>query len=79
MPDIRKIGSRIKTLRTDHKMTQAELAKQLGITRQAVCNYETGDSVPSDEIKVAIARLFKTSIESIFFADEVNKKNTKEL
>lgn len=76
MPDSKGIGQRIKNLRLSESMTQAELARKLGITRQAVCNYETGDSVPGDEIKVAIARIFGESIESIFFADEVNKLHT---
>ena len=46
------------------------------MTRQAVCNYETGDSIPSDEMKIAIAQYFGESIEDIFFKDYVNKKIT---
>lgn len=76
MPDKMEVGARIKALRTNSGMTQEELANTLGISRQAVCNYETGDCIPSDRIKMKMATIFGASVQSIFFADDVNKMAT---
>lgn len=76
MPNSKSIGQRIKHLRSLKEISQTQLAQAIGVTRQAVCNYETGDSIPSDEMKMAIAQYFGESIEDIFFKDYVNKKIT---
>jgi putative transcriptional regulator len=66
------IGQRIKHLRTMANISQETLAKYLGITRQSVCNYETGDMIPSDETKISIAKYFGKPVQEIFFDEEVN-------
>ena len=43
------VADRIKALREQKKMTQAELAKRLGITRSGVNAWEMGISVPSTQ------------------------------
>lgn len=69
MPTTKVVGERILSLRKEHGITQKELAKALGVTRQLVCNYETGDCKPGDEVKKKIAEYFNVSIEELFFAD----------
>lgn len=69
MPTAKVIGARILELRKERLITQQELAKALGVTRQLVCNYETGDCKPGDEVKKKIAEYFNVSIEDLFFAD----------
>lgn len=44
------IGSRIKELRLNMKLTQEKLARRLGVTKGAVANYEKEVSVPKTEI-----------------------------
>ena len=44
-------------------MTQAELAKQLGITRSGVNAWEMGISVPSTQYIVELAELFNVSTD----------------
>lgn len=39
-----KISKNIKTLRARRNLTQEALAAQIGVTRQAVSNWETGVS-----------------------------------
>ena len=48
--------------------TQSEVAEAIGITPMAVSQYERGERVPNDEIKVRLARYFNKSVEEIFFA-----------
>lgn len=55
------IADRIKMLREEHKLTQADLAKKLGITRSGVNAWEMGISVPSTQYVVELATLFKVS------------------
>ena len=57
------IAERIKQLREQHSMTQANLAKQLGITRSSVHAWEMGISVPSTQYLVELAHIFKISTD----------------
>lgn len=52
------------------EMTQDELGKLLGLSRQSICEIETGKRTPSLKIAYKIAKLLNTSIESIFFPDK---------
>ena len=47
------MGERIYQLRKQQKMTQAELAKRLGVGRSAILKYEKGEvkNIPYDSIK----------------------------
>lgn len=56
----------IKALRSEHGWSQANLADQLGVSRQSVNAIETGKYDPSLPLAFAIARLFDKSIEEIF-------------
>ena len=47
--------------------TQAEVAKDLGITVSALSMYENNNRIPRDEIKIKIANYYKKSVEEIFF------------
>lgn len=38
----KKMGSYLQSLRTQKGFTQNEIAKRIGVTRQAICNYENG-------------------------------------
>lgn len=52
--------------------TQLEVANDLGISASALSMYESGQRVPRDEVKLALARYYKTTVEAIFFADQVH-------
>jgi len=60
------LKNRLKVLRAERDWTQADLAKQLGVSRQTVNAVETGKFDPSLPLAFKIARLFEASIESIF-------------
>jgi len=63
------VAERIKCLREQNGLTQAKLAKQLGITRSSVNAWEMGISVPSTQYVVEIAHLFKVSTDYILGVD----------
>jgi putative transcriptional regulator len=58
--------NRIKVLRAERNMTQADLAAQLSVSRQTVVAVETGRYDPSLPLAFAIAKLFAMPIEQIF-------------
>ena len=58
--------NRLRILRAERGWSQAELAGQLDVSRQAVNAIETGKYDPSLPLAFKIARLFDQSIEQIF-------------
>lgn len=63
--DTKIIGNRLRELRGDK--TQKEVADAVGVTAMAVCQYEAGTRVPSDQVKIALAEYFGRTVENIFF------------
>lgn len=57
------LGKRLKSLRLEANMTRAELALKLNTSIPAISQYETGARVPSDDIKIAISKLFNVSLD----------------
>ncbi|WP_317853810.1 helix-turn-helix transcriptional regulator [Chakrabartyella piscis] len=57
------ISDKIVFLREQHNMTQASLAKTLGITRSSVNAWEMGISVPSTQYIVELSTLFGISTD----------------
>lgn len=55
----------LKKFRAEYEMSQSEMAKYLGITRQAYNNYETGKRKPNYKVLVKIAGYFSISVESL--------------
>ncbi len=57
------IYDRIKFLREQNNMTQADLARQLNITRSSVNAWEMGITIPSTQLIVELASLFSVSTD----------------
>lgn len=63
---VMSFGAKLRALRYDRNLTQAELAKQLGLARQGyLSNLETGRKMPSLDLVVQIADLFGVTTEYI--------------
>ena len=58
--------NRLKVLRAERDWTQANLADELGVSRQTVNAIEKGKFDPSLPLAFKVARLFDLSIEDIF-------------
>ena len=62
-----KITNEIRRLRFDAaEMTQAELAKRIGVTRQTALAIEQGRYSPSLEVAFKIANVFNVPLEQVF-------------
>lgn len=56
-------SQRLKQLRKDKHMTQAQVAKRIGVTASMVSSYETDIRLPSYEVMVRIADLFGVTVD----------------
>ena len=56
-------GNTLKTLRLQHNLTQSQLAQKLGVTKSVISAYETGLRMPSYDILIAIAKIFKVTTD----------------
>jgi len=59
------LGRRIKELRNNAKLTQTELAHQVGVTKSTIAAYENDSRLPSYEVLIRMSNTFKVSIDSI--------------
>lgn len=63
------ISMRIRELRKQAKLSQEMMAEKIGVSRQAITKWETGLGVPDIENLVAIADLFKLSLDELMGRD----------
>lgn len=70
----------LSDLRERRGMSQKEVAEELGITRQAVSQWESGKAFPSMEKQIALSRLYGVSAEELYRMNgtEVQPKNAPE-
>lgn len=71
-----RINNNIRTLRFfNDEMTQQQLAKKVGVTRQTIIALEQGKYSPSLELAFRIAHVFNVPLEEVFSYDleETNK------
>ena len=55
-------GDRLKELRKQHNMTQAQLADTLKIARRSVTNYEAGKGYPNKEVLTWLEEVFNVRV-----------------
>jgi len=66
-PKPTSVTNRIRTLRVEAgEMTQAELARRIGVTRQTVIAIEHGRYSPSLELAFQIAHVFGRPLDDVF-------------
>jgi len=62
--------NRLKVLRAENNMTQAQLAEEAGVSRQTINAIEKGKFDPSLSLAFRFSELFKLKIEDIFINEE---------
>ncbi|MFD2550688.1 helix-turn-helix transcriptional regulator [Bizionia sediminis] len=59
----------LKVERARHNMTQADLAKAIGVSRQSINAIEKNKFVPSTVLALKLARLFNKPVEALFILE----------
>jgi transcriptional regulator with XRE-family HTH domain len=70
------LGERIKNLRMNKNLSQVDLAKCLGVTKQSVSNWENENIMPSIEMLIKIANYFSVSTDYLLGLSEKHTLNT---
>ncbi|OQW77472.1 MAG: transcriptional regulator [Proteobacteria bacterium ST_bin13] len=65
-----QLGNRLKIMRSEAGLTQADLAEQVGVSRKTINTVENGIFVPSTLLALKLARALGTPVEAIFFLDD---------
>lgn len=55
--------SRLKYLRTRHKLTQEQLGQKINVTKVSISGYESGNRTPDTETLQKIADIFEVSVD----------------
>ena len=62
-----RLGNRLREFRTQHGLTQIQLAMQIGVSRKTINTVENSVFVPSTVLALSLAQALKTSVEELFF------------
>lgn len=60
------VTNQLQEIRSKKNMTQEELGKAVGVTRQTIIAIEKGNYTPSVLLALKIAKVFKITVEDIF-------------
>lgn len=75
MFDKKHIAKKLTELRKKKQKTQQEVASALGLSVSAIAMYEAGVRVPRDEVKLALAQYYQTSVGYIFFDSKFTRSD----
>ena len=64
-----KFGANLKEIRKSKNISQEELAEELGVSRQSVSKWETGENYPSMQNIVCLCTIFKCKMNDIVHED----------
>ena len=65
-----KIAQNLMVLRQLHQLSQEEVAGRIGVSRQAVAKWETGQSVPDILNCDALAKLYDVELDDLLHYDQ---------
>ena len=71
-------AERILYCRKKAMLSQEELASKLGVSRQAVSKWETGESIPDMNNLAALAEIFDVSLDWLIKGEEEKRQENRE-
>lgn len=74
----KKLADSIISLRRKHGFSQEQLAEKIGVTRQAISNWERGTAAPDVETLNLIAKLFDTDLLAIINGESNEQEKAKD-
>lgn len=64
------VANKIRELRARDRLTQAELADLIEVSRQTISAIENGEYNPSVVLALRMAQVFNTAVEEIFWLEQ---------
>ncbi len=68
--DKQQLGNRLRELRASLKLTQAELAALVGVTRKTINTVENRVFIPSTLLALKLSEVLQVPVEEIFYLTE---------
>jgi putative transcriptional regulator len=63
----RQLHNRLKDIRSERGLTQADLAEMAGVSRKTINTIENGVFTPSTTLALTLAEALKLRVEEIFY------------
>lgn len=73
-----ELGQRLRELRIEHKLTQADIGKLLGVGKTSVSGYELGDRDPSSDALIKLSNYFGVSTDYLLGVSK-ERNNSEDL
>ena len=64
-----RLANRMKVARAERNLSQEELAKLVGVTRQTISSIETGQYCPSALLAFLLAQRLDKPVDKLFYLD----------
>jgi len=64
-----RLGNRLKVARAEKNLSQEELARLAGVTRQTISSIETGQYCPSALLAFLLSRRLDKRVDELFFLE----------
>lgn len=77
--DQQKIGTFLKELRNEKKLTQEQLAEKLCVSRRTVSRWETGSNMPDLDILIEMSDYYSVDLLELLNGERKSEKMNKEL
>jgi putative transcriptional regulator len=71
-----ELRNRLREVRTQSGLTQEELARAVGVTRQTIIAIEKGGYTPSVKLSLTLAHLLQIPLDELFWLAEARGKET---
>lgn len=71
--DNKKTGALISALRKEHKLSQRELAKKIGVTDKAVSKWETGRGAPDISVLLSLSKALDITVAELLNGEKAKK------
>ena len=66
-----QLGNRLKVARAERNLSQEDLARLAGVTRQTISSIETGQYCPSTLLAFILSRQLGKPVEELFYLKEI--------
>ncbi len=72
-----EVGNSLRVWRARLNITQDDLSREVGLSRQTINSVENNKFVPTIVSALKIARFFKVNVEEIFYLTEVENETKR--
>ena len=73
-----KISENLRTLRMRERYSMEDVAEIIGVSRQAVAKWESGETLPDIEKCVKLSKLYKVTLDNLVTEDAANFETDEE-